>query len=271
MHHSPKPKSKLLQKHILRYNFLSLDKATDISYFMYPKVGSVMGFMKNVRILREGYKISFESKANEELKIELFGKFLKPVFLSYKGKIDELSINFEPNGINYFFDKSYKNLAPNDFQAIDNSSFKNVFNKIYSTDCIEERVDILDEFFLQRYRDIDKEYIVEASRLMQKDEIILIKEVAKRYKINVRTLRREFNNYIGCSPRNFKKIARFRNAVNHKFLEEELNYTKLAHEANYYDSSHFGREFKALTNETPSSFFSSISEFGELKIPLKYT
>jgi len=270
MHIALKPKSKLLRKYIIHYNNLLHEDTKDLNYFVFPNTGCTLVFNQGISVVNSEYASYATANKDEGNNILLMGKYTTPVFLSFSGFINQLSINFHPNGINHFFDKPYKVMAPNNFQIISSDGFEAFYKDVYSTSNYNERVDIADDFFERRLRNLENDYLYKAIDLLHDAEVISIEQIARQCNVSNRTLRRTFNLYLGCSPRSFKKIIRFRNAIERRFYTNSNNFTALAHDANFYDSSHFAREFKALTNQTPSEFFKTITEVSDFKFPFKF-
>ncbi|MDZ7743883.1 MAG: helix-turn-helix domain-containing protein [Bacteroidota bacterium] len=82
-----------------------------------------------------------------------------------------------------------------------------------------------------------------------------LSEALKNVNMDERTLQRSFLKRIGVSPKMLARIAR----VN--YLWEEINsqkttsYQDLVFYGNYFDQTHFIKDFKTLVGETPSHFF----------------
>lgn len=70
------------------------------------------------------------------------------------------------------------------------------------------------------------------------------------------TLNKHFGKHICKTPSQFKKILRFRNAVN-KYASDKAknNLTDIAYSVDYFDQSHMTREFKSVTGFSPKVFF----------------
>jgi len=91
--------------------------------------------------------------------------------------------------------------------------------------------------------------------IVENSILLPFSETLKDINIDERTLQRSFLKRIGVSPKMLARIAR----VNH--LWEEINrqkatsYQDLVYLGNYFDQSHFIKDFKNLVGETPSHFF----------------
>ncbi len=68
---------------------------------------------------------------------------------------------------------------------------------------------------------------------------ISVKQVAESLKLSTRQIQRIVNNSIGISPKRYSKIVRFRESI------------KTSDLTNYYDQSHFLKDFKEFSCETP--------------------
>jgi AraC-like DNA-binding protein len=71
--------------------------------------------------------------------------------------------------------------------------------------------------------------------------------------VGERQLENLFKRFIGLSPKFFCRVIRF-NYIFELVDKNEQSWTSLAYEAAYYDQSHFIRNFKDFTGESPSSY-----------------
>ena len=266
-----KPKSEFLKKYIQSFSILRSNGQRDINYDIFPQIGTTMVLTVNTEIKRFENKIQFIQTPKAPSKVELFGKYLNPVQIRYQGVFDEFSIDFTTLGINYFFDKPYKKLAPNNFQEIKHDDLIKLGETISNIEEIDKKVELAETYFYNAFKDIKIDYLEKAITLIQQDQNITIATIAKQCNMSTRTLNRKFNSYVGCSAQAYKKITRFRNAIAYKVQSENpINFTDVCYDNNFYDASHFLREFKLLTQHNPSNFFNSITEMGISKFPVRF-
>lgn len=93
------------------------------------------------------------------------------------------------------------------------------------------------------------------------DGKIDVQTLSKSLNTSKRTLERYFKQLVGLSPKFYIRAIRL-----HYFLyqnRENKDVIDAALEAEYYDQSHFIKEFKKFTGETPKSFFDSPPEIYE--------
>lgn len=66
-------------------------------------------------------------------------------------------------------------------------------------------------------------------------------------------LERRFRRVVGISPKKFGSLLRLRRAL--ALRTAGANFTAVAHEAGYFDQSHFINEFRRVTGHAPEAFF----------------
>lgn len=72
--------------------------------------------------------------------------------------------------------------------------------------------------------------------------------------IHKRKLERVFNRYIGTSPKLFQRVSRFQDVVSQLQKNNYSTLTAFAYDNNYYDQTHFIKDFKSFTGSTPMDF-----------------
>lgn len=83
-----------------------------------------------------------------------------------------------------------------------------------------------------------------------------IRDFCMQYGVNQRKLERIFNKYIGVSPKLFQRINRFNGIINQIQGKKNDNLALFAYDNNYFDQTHFIKDFKSFTGTTPTEFLS---------------
>ncbi|MEN5130670.1 helix-turn-helix domain-containing protein [Elizabethkingia anophelis] len=83
-----------------------------------------------------------------------------------------------------------------------------------------------------------------------------IEEIAEKNQISRQYFNKMFRKYVGKSPSEFRKINKFRNSITQK--NKNQNLIELSLDADFYDQSHFIRNFKELAKVNPGSFFNNV-------------
>lgn len=69
-----------------------------------------------------------------------------------------------------------------------------------------------------------------------------------------------FKNFIGISPKQYARIIRTKKAsiLLRNAAKEQLNLSNISFDMGYYDLSHFNKDFKAITQRSPSRFLEEL-------------
>jgi methylphosphotriester-DNA--protein-cysteine methyltransferase len=129
--------------------------------------------------------------------------------------------------------------------------------KIVKATNTQERIEVIEEFIFDKLNDkttIDNIVKTTIDTLLStkgKEQInnILQQDINKR-----RQLERKFRKQIGISPKQLARIIRLQSALKILLNEEEEYLTNIAYKSDYYDQSHFIRDFKAFTGVSPKEF-----------------
>lgn len=122
-----------------------------------------------------------------------------------------------------------------------------------------ECINIVEKFLLSELKHPETDLLIQNAikkvRFAQGN--ITIKKLIKELPISRDPFEKRFRRITGTSPKQFANIVRLRNVIDS--YSEEKNLTTIAHSAGYFDQSHFIKDFKSFTGETPKVFFDSPS------------
>lgn len=100
-----------------------------------------------------------------------------------------------------------------------------------------------------------REFLQTIQQLLEKYQYrIKIPQLARAMGCSERTLRRNFKDQIGISPKEYSKIYRLYKVVEHMEQPVCNNVATLSYDFGYYDQPHFDREFKDYLKVSPSEF-----------------
>lgn len=85
-----------------------------------------------------------------------------------------------------------------------------------------------------------------------------IKDLCQDLSYSERWIQKKFKNCLGTSPQEMIQVIRFNGLLKNIYLNPTNNLTQLSLKSGYYDQSHAIREFKKLSNVTPSKFISNL-------------
>ncbi len=263
------PKSENLKKYI--YNFCVLKEFEgEINYLAFPQSGTSLAFYFNSHLTIEDNCINIKKTNTYTPQILLLGKYKLPIQIQYSSYSPEISINFTPTGLNYFFNMNACEIAKNTTQLIDNEKWFKTGTKIYKQNSTKEKIGFLENFLLENVVKKDLSNVEKCIVYLNQNPTYTISTIANKMNVSTKTINRWFANYVACSPTDFKKILRFRKAIDTKFNDSFQNLTQICFESSFYDSPHFTREFKKLTQMNPRDFFSDINYVADKNIPYKF-
>ncbi|WNR44381.1 AraC family transcriptional regulator [Paenibacillus roseipurpureus] len=78
--------------------------------------------------------------------------------------------------------------------------------------------------------------------------------LCEHFGMNIRTLQRLFDQYVGVSPKWVIKIARIQSAAETTDGNDTHDWAKLSMDLGYHDQSHFIKDFKSILGQTPEAY-----------------
>lgn len=203
--------------------------------------------------------------------------------ITEKGDLVIFGVEFVPFCSKMFFRSEHKAefLTP---EATRDEAFIQLCIAIHQAENTEERVLLLDNFFLQRLAEFP-ENDVNLSRLNEVfDEMIptygstehtpgIYNEVstadlASAACLSQKQFTRIFNKYVGMNPKAYLRLLRFHKALQELQLSaSETSLVDIAWKCGYYDSSHMAADFRDICGFTPSELIKADSGLTEVFQP----
>jgi len=90
---------------------------------------------------------------------------------------------------------------------------------------------------------------------------VKVQTLAEDVGISDRHLNRLLLNYTGYSPKMFLQVQRFCQVKQQLQTAPPQHLTDVAYQMGYHDQSHFIREFKAFSQQTPRQYLKSINKW----------
>ncbi len=203
-------------------------------------------FPKTFKIIPDGIPaLIFQSGENLFLNHE--GKEMPPLYLYGQSTTyaeHQITGSFSIMGA-YLYPTSLKTLFNIDASELNNQNIAladiikdPILEQLLNSASIEEKIVIISQFFLYRIQQIN----------------------SSNKKAELATSLLQHGQYVGLSPKLFSRIMRFQSSLNKLRHSDVKSFTELAYEANYFDQSHFIKDFKAFTGTSPKNFVLSIDE-----------
>jgi AraC-like DNA-binding protein len=90
--------------------------------------------------------------------------------------------------------------------------------------------------------------------IKKKEGLLSIHDILEHLNISQKTLETQFKKIVGLTPGKYVRLYRFLKLMR-KYENQEIAIKDLMFMFDYYDRSHFSRDFKLFMNETPKSYF----------------
>jgi AraC-like DNA-binding protein len=192
----------------------------------------------------------------------VLGPTIIPFYIEPTGRVSTFAVRFYPYGFANFITTPIKNLAntetPIDLLFGDNAA-KDLNKQIINATSTIERIQIIEDFLLSRFRDEATIEIVVKSTiegLFSTNGGSAIKTILKENIAKRRQLERKFLKLVGISPKQLGKVIRLQTALTMLLNRDPENLTAIAYDSAYYDQAHFIKDFKEFTGTTPKAFLS---------------
>jgi len=91
--------------------------------------------------------------------------------------------------------------------------------------------------------------------VIQRKGVVDISAMHYESGLSVKQFERRFKAITGFPPKYFARISRFQAVKDSYALGQFASMTSLAYSGNYYDQSHFNREFKEFSGVQPLQYF----------------
>lgn len=202
-----------------------------------------------------------------------------PTRMAKKGGIYVLGQHFEINNFSAkadLMDILGFELSPVVFHQLFGISQKHLLNRLF---CLEElgvretsgiyfqvreeislanQLSVMENFFWARIQSSNKQWndvLCQAIGLIdQCHGNICIRKLADTIRICTRSLERRFLQVLGVTPKTYCKIIQFNYAF-HLLIQTDKRIVDIAHDAGYYDQSHFINHFRKVCGMCPSRFW----------------
>lgn len=232
--------------------FVVSESALEKEYKVFPSSGFVIGFQ---------YKGQLAAiKENKVIKLNSAG--ITGITEGYKvfknsPDIGTILVYFTETGFTHFAScpaNELFNLSLSLDDIFEKDRVSEVEDKLAMAATDIQRIKVIELFLLAQLKDIETDKIVvEAVKLIyQSKGTIRIKELNERLLISQSPFEKRFRKVVGTTPKKFASIIRFNSVLDNLSNAESL--TEISYENNFFDQSHFIKDFKQFTGDTPENF-----------------
>ena len=172
-----------------------------------------------------------------------------------------LGVRFHPCGLTAFCkpplsEFTNQRISSNDLTLLFTDSFA---ESLCEAQTLQQQICLIERFLIHRLKDnyeIDPQIPFAVQQINRSKGRLPILQLMDEICICQRHFERKFKAYTGYTPKEYSWIMKFRNTID--LLKNCIpdNLLTIAVEAGYYDLSHFNKEIRQLSGNTPASFLS---------------
>lgn len=195
----------------------------------------------------------------------VMGQRTKSYYIEPVGHVDTIAICFYPHGFANFVNTPLKNLVDKE------TPIENLFSEIQANELeqriihaanTQERIEIIETFLLNK---LNEETTIESIVKTTVDTLISTKgrtpinTILKSDLSKRRRLERYFKKQIGISPKQLSKVIRLQATLQMLLSHTSESLSDIAYENEYFDQTHFIKDFKEFVGITPKEFLGNES------------
>ncbi len=90
--------------------------------------------------------------------------------------------------------------------------------------------------------------------IAQRHGALSIRALSDQIGFSQNHLGNQFKRFVGIPPKEVARFYRFAHVLHALDAQQHIDLTRIAHHAQYYDQSHFNRDFVAFTGHSPGEY-----------------
>ena len=191
----------------------------------------------------------------------ILGQITKPLFIEPMGLVETFAVRFYPGGFAFFSDISIDQLTNRETELstiFEPQQVDRLEGEIIAAGKTSTRIEIIEHFLLNRLQaHIDLDHLVKNTI----DLIFATKggrgihELLETNRNKRRSLERKFARQVGVSPKQLCRIIRLQTILQTMLHKKDQTLTSIGYENQYFDQSHFIKDFKNFTGSSPKELY----------------
>lgn len=172
------------------------------------------------------------------------------------GNTDLIGVRFKPGGIAAFTRlpaaELLNQLLPAEY--VFGNALKDWKERMREKISDSDKIHLLDQLIIQIFKGITTDWapcnkIVD---IVRKGGPIPINDLCNENESYYKKMERSFLKYVGYTPKHYYRIVRFNRAL--RYMTSKKSLTSICYDCDYYDQSHFIKDFRQFTGTTPKHF-----------------
>jgi AraC-like DNA-binding protein len=259
------PKNKLLSGYIDYFLFLE-NQDIEGYYKTFPNTNICLALYKNNNVHWDRQNnLCTVSGQHPGITTKLFGFHKQPFEVRYKGHVDQICILFTQKGLSHFTAIPVHTIDMQDdpFYEIFGSVSISLYEKLFTSVHHEEKIDTLENFLVNHFQPLVPSkvmytHILQRISSSEFDEQHVIHYFSTQLGISPSTLYRNFIQLFGQSPKEIHQVMRFRKSLK-TIMNGKHTLTEAAYLNHFTDQSHFNKDMKKMTGQSPKKLVHTLS------------
>lgn len=259
------PQSNLLKKYIDHFYVLEKpDSSESLSYYTFPNIHTIVSINKYADFVFNEHQLLIKKNTDIPVSSTIICSYTHPIEVCLPGYVNEITICFKPLGINRFLEQKLCSYA-NKYFAYFNpyQDFLSRMRRIMDISNAESKIEELEIYLVGKYKGFDHPFLTEMVSDLYNEDMVTsgIDGLAQKYGTTRKTVCKQFEQHIGKTPSELRRIIRFRQALERqqRFRGIKTKFSDIAYQFNFFDQSHLIKDFKSITGMTPKTFFKSVT------------
>lgn len=214
--------------------------------------------------LGEPYSVTYNTE--KEIHIHgsaYFGQRTKMMYLNQSGKVNMIGIRINPGYEFRLIGKPAYNYSNNilSLQELMSEDFNTYISEIKIVRESESKLKLTEELLLNHLSKSeiksDENMLAALNSIFKNKGCLTINELNDQLNLSYKQLERVFKKHLGLSPKTYIRIIRFYHTYTQIRAIKRVNWTDLLRQYNYYDQSHFIKDYHYFTGVSPKNQFAN--------------
>ena len=224
-------------------------------------------------IFNSGDNYFLQNKKYEKLQVPkqfISGQSIYSYKLFLDGNVSIAGIVFKPAGLATLFNLPVYEYTEEriDLSKIFNPSIiERIATQLKKTIDSKQKAKLLESFLLEQYEKNkpQPDFIDQAANLIvEKNGLMHINELLENIYMSRRNFERKFFKKVGLSPKYYARIRRIGYLLNQIAGKKKVDWSEALNECEFYDQSHFIKDFIEFTGRTPQQYLEDNNELVNL-------
>lgn len=262
-----KPEDSRIANYIAYYYFHSSDDplySEEFSY--YPHFRNALTIYRGSEVVITDTSSLVTPADSDKITVIYSKNFSYRIDVKLNGRFNKIGVVFNPLGFNHFLKVPLKSLLADHVVYFDyfGEELEELAEFVFNQEDREKGVRLLDLFFKSKFNYFNEDRLIHSVKSIHESQgTVKVTTLATELNVDRKTLLRDFDKHLVSSVGEYKKLVKFRLALDSAMNNlNERNLTEIATGSAYYDQPDFIKNFKSLTSWSPQSFLKRTDRIG---------